>query len=271
MKRRTGPRMRGVLVIAAWFAACSVAAQDANIFAEYRAMFGDDNPAALVEMQGQELWNAERGPHKVSLAKCDLGQGPGVVKGAFAQLPRYFKDANRVMDLETRLLWCMETVQGIDVSSLRKRPFSVQGQPQTELEMLSAFVAGQSRGVAVAVPQAHPQEIAAYQSGARLFNYRAGTHDFSCATCHGQSGKRIRLQALLQLNRPEGAKSAYSTWPAYRLSEGAVRTMEWRLADCFRQQRLPGLVLGSPAAIDLTTYLGVQAAGAPMAAPGLKR
>ncbi len=271
MKRNTGLRMGSALVAVASFAACAVAAQDENIFAEYRAMFGDDNPAELVEMQGQELWSAERGPNKLSLAKCDLGLGAGVVKGSFAQLPRYFKDANRVMDLETRLLWCMEKIQGIEVEPLRKRPFSVQGQPQTELEALSAFIAGQSRGVPVAVPQAHPREIASFESGKRLFNYRAGPHDFSCATCHSQDGKRIRLQALPRLNSLEGARSTYSTWPAYRISEGAVRTMEWRLADCFRQQRLPGLVLGSPVAIDLTTYLGVQAAGAPMAAPGLKR
>ena len=50
-----------------------------------------------------------------------------------------------------------------------------------------------------------------------------------------------------------------------------MRTYEWRMADCARQQRLPGLVHGSPAAIGLITYLGVLANGAEMDAPGLKR
>ena len=63
----------------------------------------------------------------------------------------------------------------------------------------------------------------------------------------------------------------FGTWPAYRIAQGAVRTIEWRMADCARQQRLPGLVHGSKAAIDLITYLGVQANGAEMTAPGLKR
>ena len=42
-------------------------------------------------------------PSKVSFERCDLGLGPGVVKGAYARLPRYFADAGKVMDLETRL------------------------------------------------------------------------------------------------------------------------------------------------------------------------
>ena len=244
---------------------------DDDMFAEYRAMFGDDNPAELVEMQGEELWNAERGPKKVSLATCDFGLGAGVLAGAYAQLPRYFADTGRVMDLESRLLHCMESIQGMDVSALRQHPYSEQGQPQTDLESLSAYIAAQSRGMPVAVPQSHELERQAFADGAKMFNFRAGPHDFSCATCHGQSGKRIRLQALPQLNTPEGARSSFGSWPAYRISQGAVRTIEWRMADCMRQQRLPGLVLGSKVAIDLITYLGVQANGADMSAPGLKR
>jgi sulfur-oxidizing protein SoxA len=247
------------------------AAGDENPFAEYRAMFGDDNPAELVEMQGEELWNAARGPKQATLAQCDFGLGAGVLKGAYAQLPRYFADTGKVMDLETRLLHCMETLQGIDVSGLRKNPYSEQGQPQTDLESLSAFIAAQSRGMPVAVPQSHPLEVQAFADGAKLFNLRAGPHDFSCATCHSQDGKRIRLQALPQLNTAEGARTSFGTWPAYRIAQGAVRTIEWRMADCARQQRLPGLTHGSKAAIDLITYLGAQANGAEMTAPGLKR
>src|SRR4030095_12001271 len=38
-----------------------------------------------------------------SFERCDLGLGPGVVKGAYAQLPKYLADADRVQDLETAL------------------------------------------------------------------------------------------------------------------------------------------------------------------------
>ena len=38
-------------------------------------------------MRGETLWKAKRGPKAVSLEQCDLGKGPGVVKGAYASLP----------------------------------------------------------------------------------------------------------------------------------------------------------------------------------------
>jgi L-cysteine S-thiosulfotransferase len=264
--------IRPLAALAFMAAAISPAlADDKDIFAEYHAMFGDDNPAELVLMQGEGLWAAAAGPKQAALSSCDLGLGAGVVKGAYAQLPRYFSDADRVMDLELRLLFCMERIQGRDTTALRNKPYSEQGQQQTELEALSAYIAGESRGLPIAVPQGHAAERAAFESGARLFNFRAGTHDFSCATCHSQSGKRIRLQALPKLNEAAGAGASFSTWPTYRISQGTVRTIEWRMADCARQQRLPGLILGSDVAIDLITYLGVHANGATMNAPGLKR
>ena len=65
--------------------------------AKYRAALQDGNPAELWEVRGEGLWKQKRGPKQASLEQCDLGLGPGVVKGAYAQLPRYFSDADRVM------------------------------------------------------------------------------------------------------------------------------------------------------------------------------
>ena len=248
-----------------------LAQNDDNIFAQYRAMFGDDNPAELVEMQGEELWKTARGPRHVALTACDLGLGAGVVAGAYARLPRYFQDADRVQDLEARLAYCMVKLQGLKPEEAVAKPYSEQGQPATDMEALAAWIAGQSRGVPVAVPQTHPKEKAAFELGRQLFNYRAGPYDFSCATCHSQSDRRIRMQALPNLTAAKGARSAFATWPGYRISQGAVRTMQWRVGDCVRQQRFPQLVFTSDAAIALITYMGVLAAGEPMAAPGLKR
>src|SRR6202008_2134856 len=80
--------------------------------AKYRAALQEGNPAELWEARGEDLWKQKRGPKGASLEACDLGLGPGVVKGAYAQLPRYFADADRVMDLESRIVWCMMTLQG---------------------------------------------------------------------------------------------------------------------------------------------------------------
>lgn len=248
-----------------------LAQDDANIFAQYREMFGDDNPAELMEIQGEEVWKTARGPKNVSLENCDLGLGAGKVAGAYAQLPRYFKDADRVQDLEARLAHCMVSQQGFKLEEVLAKPFSEQGQPTTDMEALSAWIAGQSRGVPIAVPQNHPKEKQSYAIGEQLFNYRAGPYDFSCATCHSQSDKRIRLQNLPNLLEPASARAAFATWPGYRISQGALRTIEWRMADCARQQRLPQLQFTSDGAISLITYMGVQAQGEPMSAPGLKR
>ena len=110
-----------------------------------------------------------------------------------------------------------------------------------------------------------------YGLGEKVFFYRAGPHDFSCATCHEQTDKRIRLQSLPDLTTYTGAADAYASWPAYRISQGLVRTMGWRLQDCFRQQRWPELIWGSEVSIALQTYLAVNASGAKMVSPGLKR
>ena len=243
-----------------------------DAIAEYRAMFGDDNPAELWITRGEGLWKEVRGSHKVALAgTCDLGLGKGVIKGAYAHLPRYFADTDKVQDLETRLLTCMVKGQGMDEAPIVKNRFG-DGDRKSDLEALSAYIIDASNGVAIDLPMKHAKEKLAYESGKAIFFYRTGTHDFACATCHSQSGKRIRLQELPNLSvAGEDARATYTVWPAYRVSQGEVRTMEWRIGDCFRQQRVPELTFGSQAAIDLTMFLAKNAEGGKMAAPGLKR
>lgn len=248
----------------------SATAQD-DPFAEYRAMMGDDNPAIFVIEEGAELWTRPQGPKQASLEQCDLGLGAGVVKGAYAQLPRYFADTQQVMDLEGRLIHCMVTLQGRARADILRKPYSATGDMGTELEALASYIAEQSSGMPIVIPQNHPAEQEAYALGEQLFFYRAGPYDFSCATCHRQSDKRIRLQKLPNLTVSDGAGMASSTWPAYRISQGVVRTMGWRMQDCAKQQRLPQLLPGSEAVVALIEYMSVNASGTEMAAPGLKR
>jgi sulfur-oxidizing protein SoxA len=237
----------------------------------YRQALLEGNPAELVVMRGEELWKTPRGPNKVSLEKCDLGVGPGVVKGAYAQMPRYFADADQVMDFEARLVHCMVTLQGFDRAAVVKSPFSGAGQRQTDIEAITAFVVEQSRGMPIAVPQSHQKEKDAFERGKRLFYMRSGPYDFACATCHGVDNQRIRLQDLPNFEKAPPAQRAFSTWPAYRVSQGALRTMQWRLNDCFRQQRWPEPVFVSQGTIDLITFLGVKANGGKMDSPAIKR
>ncbi len=246
------------------------AADTEAAIAEYREMFGDENPAELWQLRGEALWHAQRGPKNADLTACDLGLGKGVIDGAYAQLPRWFEDTQQVQDLETRLLSCMQTLQGLQPEDVLKQKFG-DGEKKSDLESLVAYVVVASKGKAITLPMQHPREQAAYALGEGVFHYRAGPHDFACATCHGEEGKRIRLQALPKLTEPKGAQEAYTHWPAYRISQGELRSMEWRLQDCFRQQRLPQLKFGSEVAIGLTMFLAKNAEGGVMAAPSIKR
>jgi len=115
--------------------------------AKYREALQDGNPAELWESRGEELWKTPRGPRNVAFTACDLGLGPGVVKGAYAQLPRYFADADRVQDLETRLVWCMVNQQGLSQADATKIPFGDGSARRSDLEALAAYVVAQSQGV----------------------------------------------------------------------------------------------------------------------------
>ena len=268
MKRQS---TKAILACAALLAAGGALAQSAlDGIAKYRQALQDGNPADLWEARGEALWKQVRGPKKASLERCDLGKGPGVVKGAYAELPRYFADADKVMDLESRLLHCMVTLQGMAQADATKRVFG-SGSNRSDFEALAAWITAESKGIEMKVALSHQKEKEAYQLGEKIFFFRGGPHDFACSTCHAESGKRIRLQDLPNLTEKAGAQLGYTTWPAYRVSQGELRTFQWRLYDCFRQQRFPELAFGSDASIALTTFLAYNANGARFNAPAIKR
>ena len=237
--------------------------------AEYRAMLADGNPAELFEAKGEALWKTKRGPKSASLEACDLGKGPGVVKGAFVELPRYFADTGRVQDLESRLLTCSETLQGISAAETAATPFG-RGE-QANMDALVAYISAASGGMKFNLPQGNPEERKMFELGKRAFFYRAGSHGFACASCHGDAGKRIRLQDLPDLTKNPGNGIGFAAWPAYRVSSGELWGMQRRLNDCFRQQRFPYPGYGSDVTIALGVYMGVNAKGAESVAPSIKR
>lgn len=269
--------IRSAIAVAVMLCAssASVRAQDATEkeILRYREMISDpmSNPGFLAVDRGEVLWKEKRGTKNVSLEGCNLGLGAGKLKGAFAKLPRYFKDADKVMDLEQRLLWCMTNIQGLDTKDVIARRFSGPGKP-SDMEDLVAFIANKSSGMKIEAQLSHPKEKEMAAVGEALFFRRAGVSDFSCATCHAEGGKRIRLQNLPNLSKPgKDAQETLGGWPAYRVSLSAVRTMQHRLLDCFRQQRWPAPEYASDALTALTVYLEKQANGGEINVPSIKR
>lgn len=236
----------------------------------YREALGDGNPAELWEARGEEIWKQKRGPKNASLEQCDLGLGAGVVKGAYTRLPKYFADTDKVEDLESRLVTCMVTLQGLTPEEAKKNPFGGPGK-KVPMDALVAYITAQSRGMKMNVSINHPKEKEAYDIGREIFFFRGGPYDFGCVTCHGFDDQRIRLQDLPNLTKTADAQRAYGAWPAYRVSQGELRGMQWRLEDCFRQQRFPHLEFTSPASIALSMYLAKRADGGVFNAPSIKR
>jgi sulfur-oxidizing protein SoxA len=237
--------------------------------AEYRQMLQDGNPADLFEAKGEGLWKQKRGPKNESLEKCDLGKGPGVFKGAWVELPRYFADTGRVQDLESRLVTCMQELQGFDAQEIAKTPFG-RGE-QNNVTALETCIAAESKGMKLNLPQNNIEERKMYEVGKRLFYMRGGSHDFACATCHSQDEKRIRLQDLPNLTKNPGAGNGFGAWPAYRVSNGQMWGAQLRLNDCYRQQRFPYPLFGSDATIALGVYMGVNGKGGETVSPAIKR
>jgi len=236
---------------------------------QYREALKDASPGELYVVMGDELFRAKRGPKNESLESCDFGVGPGVLRGAYAQLPRFFADSGKVEDLESRLMTCMARIQGFGEEAF---PRHARGDPRVaDLQRLAAFIASQSNGMPLAAPLDHPKEVEAYRIGERLFHRRAGAHDFSCATCHTVQGKRVRLQRLADFTDRSAAQAAISTWPAYLVAAGDLHTLQDWLATCYWAARHPQLRYGSEVSIALQVFLAQQAKGGIIATPGIKR
>ena len=279
---QAGLRLKRVVAIAAIVASglamgcAQVAAQSTDAEKEiekYREMINDPmaNPAFLNVDRGETLWKTARGTKNVSLETCDLGEGPGKLEGAYAKLPRYFKDSDKVLDLEQRLLVCMDKIQGVDTKEVLSRRFSGPGKV-SDMEDLVAYIANKSSGMTFTAQVSHPKEQQMYAIGEAMFYRRSAVEDFSCATCHGDDGRRIRLQALPNFTKPgKDAQDTMGSWPTYRVSQSQMRTMQHRLWDCYRQMRMPAPEYGSDGITAMTLYLTKQADGGKITVPSIKR
>jgi L-cysteine S-thiosulfotransferase len=260
------------VLFASIFLATPLGAQDgASGLTIGRQMLAQDNPGELWVERGERLFYAKRGPKQASLEQCDLGKGPGQVAGAYAQLPRYFADTDRVQDLESRLLTCMVELQGFKRVDIVQRRFGTL-DTDSDMEALVSFIGSKSNGLKMTAPLRHAKEREMYKTGEYIFHRRSGPLDFSCASCHSDEGKRVRLQELPNMTDAKQVQMVVSTgWPAYRGTQATVRTMQHRLYDCNWQMRHADLGYASDMSIALTSYLNQQGKGGVIQLPGVRR
>jgi sulfur-oxidizing protein SoxA len=268
-KARGGYAVMILACLAAWGTVQAQAQQEGGL-AVGREMLAEDNPGELWVERGKRIFYEQRGPKRVSLERCDFGLGPGKLEGAYAQLPRYFSDTDKVQDVESRLVTCMVNLQGFTYPQAIKDHFGSLDR-MSDIEALVAFVASKSNGMKMNVPLSHQKEYDTYKAGEYIFYRRGGPTDFGCITCHGESGKRIRLQDLPNMTDQKQIQAVVGSWPAYLGTKSTILTMQNRLYECVWQMRLPDLGYLSDMSIALTSYLNHQGNGAVIQAPGVKR
>lgn len=234
---------------------------------EQNLMMMADNPANWTIDEGKELFHQKRGPKNASMEGCDFGKGPGVLEGAYVELPRYFADANKVMDLEGRIIYCMKTLQGFtDADDAVKKHHG----SDTDQMKLQAYISAQSNGMNWNPPMNHPLEKAMRDAGEVIFNRRSGAMDFSCSGCHTDDSKRIRASVLPNVNKPDEWTKAIS-WPAFRAGQDNLRSSQHRLSECYWQMRQAEPIPASDATVAIISFWTDKARGQPAILPDMKR
>lgn len=214
------------------------------------------SPGDVAVELGAEQFDEMAGPNGKTCASCH-GIGGKKIRNAFAGMPRFYRDAGRVHDLDMRIKYCLEKKMGVK-----------KAERSDEFVNFAFFVASLANGIPVATAARHTEEKKLYEQGKKLWYARTGSLDLSCSTCHEKyGGQRIRLQTLVKLND----EKVGSRWPAYRFGKDRNWTLEDRIRACYKQTRVPRPAYYSDAVLSLTEYIMVQSAGAKVKIPGLVR
>ena len=223
------------------------------VSADTRAMQNDDtaNPAMLVVLDGETLWNTKAGATNKSCADCH-GDAAKSMKGVAARHPAFAPELGRPIDLE----------QQINLSRVADQKAEALPFESKELLALTAYIARQSRGMPVAVKddaQAQPF----IDAGRAIFEQRQGQLDLSCAQCHDDNwGKKLAGNLV-----PQAMSTGY---PIYRLEWQEIGSLQRRLRNCMSGMRAEPYDFGAPELVDLEYFLMWRARGMAMESPAVR-
>jgi sulfur-oxidizing protein SoxA len=218
-----------------------------------RAMQDDDtsNPGMLFVLDGEALWGKKIGAAEKACADCH-GDARSSMKGVAARYPAFDKALARPVTLDQRINLCLANHQ-------QAPPLPYESR---DLLALSAYVAHQSRGVAITAgddPQAKPF----VEQGRNLFMQREGQLNLACTNCHDDNfDKRLAGSPITQ-GQPTG-------YPLYRLEWQTLGSLERRLRSCMSGVRAQAYDYGAPELVALELYLMSRARGMPMETPAVR-
>jgi sulfur-oxidizing protein SoxA len=217
-----------------------------------QAMQNDDtnNPGMLWVLDGEALWKSKAGATGKACADCH-NDARTSMKGVAARYPAFDKTLGPV-NLEQRINLCRARHQ-------EATPLPYESR---DLLALTAFVAQQSRGVAI-VAAADPQLEPFITKGRDLFMQRRGQLNLACTNCHDDNwDKRLAGSAITQ-GHPTG-------YPLYRLEWQSLGSLQRRLRACITGIRAQTYDYGAPELVELELYLMSRARGMPIETPAVR-
>jgi sulfur-oxidizing protein SoxA len=263
----SAPRRR--LVLAAALSCCAAATITLSVRAEIpqaerrsayedmsrdnKAMQDDDtaNPAMLLVLDGEALWQTKAGRARKSCADCH-GDAQEKMKGVAARYPAFSPALGRAVNLEQRINICRADRQ-------QAKPFAYESK---DLLALAAFVGRQSRGMPIAIAD-DAETRKAIENGRAMFMRRQGQLNLSCAQCHDDNWSGRLAGAPITQGQPTG-------YPIYRLEWQNLGSLQRRLRNCLTGVRTIVPALGAQELVELELYLMWRARGMTLETPGVR-
>jgi L-cysteine S-thiosulfotransferase len=218
-----------------------------------QAIQDDDtaNPGMLWVLDGETLWKSKTGGAGKACADCH-DDARSSMHGVAARYPAFDQALGRPVDLEQRVNLCR-------VRHQQATPLPYESR---DLLALTAFVAQQSRGVAIET-SADPQLKPFIARGHDLFMQRQGELNLGCTNCHDDNwDKRLAGSAITQAN-PTG-------YPLYRLEWQSLGSLQRRLRSCISGIRAQPYDYGAPELVELELYLMSRARGMTIETPAVR-
>lgn len=218
---------------------------------ENKAMQDDPNlnPAMFWVMDGQSLWNFKSGQNNVACASCH-GESGKTMRGVATQFPKIMN--GKLQILEGQINQCRVGRQNAPALAYESK----------DLLALTAFIAGQSKGLPITVHETSENK-ADLKQGRQWFYERMGQLNLSCAQCH-EDRAGLKLGGSLI---PQGHPTAY---PIYRLEWQTLGSLQRRLRNCMSGVRAKQFEYGSPEMAQLELFLMWRSRGMPLESPGVR-
>jgi sulfur-oxidizing protein SoxA len=218
-----------------------------------QAIQNDDtaNPGMLSVLDGEALWKDKAGASGKACADCH-NDARVSMRGVAARYPAFDPALGRPVNLEQRVNLCR-------VRHQQATPLPYESH---ELLALTAFVAEQSRGIAIETG-ADPQLEPFIAKGRELFMHRQGQLNLACTNCHDDNWDRHLAGSAITQGQPTG-------YPLYRLEWQSLGSLERRLRSCMAGVRAQPYEYGAPELVELELYLMSRARGMPIETPAVR-